>query len=89
MVAPSAIDTPQSPTSQELSVARNYSEAPGDRETYSWSVNRIGRRHVPERVAVWRHPRGLSAARVDEADLARLVTRDSMVGVARALSPDD
>ena len=26
---------------------------------------------------------------LDEAELARLVTRDSMVGVARALSPDD
>ncbi len=36
---------------------------------------------VPER------PRGTEG--LDEAELARLVTRDSMVGVARALSPDD
>jgi len=35
-------------------------------------------------VAVWRHPRGLSAARVDEADLARLVDQHGAVLLAYA-----
>jgi hypothetical protein len=33
---------------------------------------------------VWRHPRGLSAARVDEADLERLVDEHGAVLLAYA-----
>jgi RNA polymerase sigma-70 factor (ECF subfamily) len=62
----------------------NYSDVPADRATYPCSVNRIGRRHVSQRVAVWRNPRGLTAARVDEADLERLVDQHGAVLLAYA-----
>jgi len=52
--------------------------------SYAATVNRIGRRDVPAGVAVWRAPRGWSAARVDEETLARLCDQHGAVLVAYA-----
>jgi len=48
------------------------------------SVNRIRRPSVPVGVAVWQTPRGRSAARVDDAELARLCDEHGAVLLAYA-----